>query len=432
MGRHILVLYVLLSVLCVHISTGGRLAHGQHIDLSNFSPVAVGYGGRALAMGGSCLAFVDDATAISCNPSGLTKVYNSQALFCGRFTFGSHQPHLSETAIDGAVLETARASRFVPELVALVFPLQQLNQNIVGGLAVREVFDLSHETLYKYGNLDDVDGQHRQIEKKENGTLFSLSAALGAEIATNISMGVSFNFLSGRDENRYTANSATNGESFVDSMYVFENKYSGFSLDLGLTAAVAHNLSLGCVVSTPYTLHLVNIRETRDQSLSKLDDLRLKLPMFMSIGAAYRPLSQLLLSADMRWLSWSRVSVDSTSYSITLPFEDVNTFHLGLEYLFSFDDMVIPLRAGFHTDPKITREFSAEEVADASVSADAQIRGNAFSLGTGLHFSNVAIELSAQYSFSKYKAQNVFEPDGEAWAVDERITNVLLSVLVKI
>ena len=168
MGRHILVLYVLLSVLCVHISTGGRLAHGQHIDLSNFSPVAVGYGGRALAMGGSCLAFVDDATAISCNPSGLTKVYNSQALFCGRFTFGSHQPHLSETAIDGAVLETARASRFVPELVALVFPLQQLNQNIVGGLAVREVFDLSHETLYKYGNLDDVDGQHGIFNRIED------------------------------------------------------------------------------------------------------------------------------------------------------------------------------------------------------------------------------------------------------------------------
>ena len=242
-------------------------------------------------------------------------------------------------------------------------------------------------------------------------------------------MGLALNFLSGRDEFSYIEKTvSTNEEEFIDSTYTFENKFSGFTCDIGLTTTILRKLSFGCVVSTPFTLKLVGITETIDGQTKDLGDTSLDIPMFMAIGAAYRPVNRLLVAMDFRWLSWSRIGIDSSFTAIELPFNDVNTFHLGLEYLFTSEEMTVPVRVGFHTDPRINSEFNpALTTEDAE-----QVRGIALSFGTGLSFSNIIFDLSIKYSFHKYKSKNFLQPEKESWDVDENSTNVLFSVLVKI
>jgi len=298
MGRFKLIFLIALNIILFNF----HIICAQQIDLSNFSPVYIGFGGRSLAMGGTSTAYANDATAIACNPAGLAKVYKPQIAFSGRFTFGSIQPQLDQNIDNTMVIETTSASRLTPEFASIVFPMLKFNRNIVGGIAVRNMFDLSQSIYYNIPISDQT--QTKEIEHKINGDIYAFSPSIGIEISPYFSMGFSFNFLSGRDKFSYlekTVNS--NEDEFIDSTYTFENKFSGFSCDIGLTTTIFRKLSFGCVVSTPFTLKLVGITESINNQNQELGDTSLNVPMFMSIGAAYQPINRLLVAMDFRWLS---------------------------------------------------------------------------------------------------------------------------------
>lgn len=401
----------------------------QQYDLSYFAPVAVGNGARALGMGGACVAAVSDGMAAAVNPAALTRISGSQALVAGRFTFGALSVHPSSPLPADVSLEGSLGSNLVPEYVGIVFPLSTSRRRITGALAVRGMLDFERSTLFRriIGHQFPINN-YRDVEQTRTGGLYALSAALGAELNNRLAAGVTINFLSGRQRVEWADRVAEESVERQQGAWRRENKFSGFSLDVGSTATVSRFLDIGLKLSLPHTLTFVRPTVVTNGVDSTSVDLNLKVPMFFTIGAAVRPSQRLCLAFDFHWATWSKASFDSDITVSGLPLADANSLHVGLEYLVPFKEVVLPVRVGFHTDPRLERQFATERPNHRGD----PISGLAFSVGAGIQASPVSFDLSVDFGLSEYSERNVFEEQAQGWSVKERTVRVVFAVQVKV
>ncbi|MCR4438937.1 MAG: hypothetical protein QHJ34_08065 [bacterium] len=401
----------------------------QQYDFSYFAPVAVGNGARALAMGGAGVAVVNDGMATAVNPAALARISGSRALVAGRFTFGGLSVDPSTPLPADVSLEGSLGSNLVPEYVGIVVPLSTMRRRITGSLAVRSMLDFGRSTLFRriIGHEFPIKN-YRDIEQTSTGGLYALSAALGAELNSRLAAGVTVNFLSGRQRVEWSDRAAEEGVEQEQGSWRRENKLSGFSLDVGCKANVSRFLDLGLKLSLSHTLTLVRPTLVAGGVDTTSADLNLKVPMFLTIGAAVRPAQRLCLAFDFHWAGWSKASLDSAITAPGLPLPDANSLHVGVEYLFPIREVVLPVRLGFHTDPRLEREFATEP---SSHRGDA-IAGLAFSAGAGIQSSRVSFDLSVDFGLSTYTGRNVFEEQAEGWSVKERTVKVVLAAQVKV
>ncbi|MDZ7412695.1 MAG: hypothetical protein ONB15_04070 [candidate division KSB1 bacterium] len=422
LGRHIVWGPVTMGLLV-------ELCAAQSFDIGYFAPTLVGSGARATAMGSAGVAAVNDGMAAAVNPAALTRIAGSQALVAGRFTFGSFSAQPRSPLPQDVSLESSLGSDLTPEFVGVVFPLSASGRRVIGALAVTNILDLGRSTLFRWivGREYPI-RNYRDIEQTLNGGLYALTAAVGAELNTRTSVGLTVHFLSGRQKVEWTERTATEGVETVQKSWRQENKFSGLALEIGSTARVGKSLDLGLKLSLPHTLTFVHPSFTASARDSVLNDLNLKVPLFFALGTSFRPWARMCIALDFRWAPWSEAAFDTVGWVPRLRLPDAHSVHVGFEYLFPIREWLLPVRLGFHTDPRAEYQFAAQEPEHWGD----PISGIALCGGLGVQSSLVSFDLSVDFGLSSYTGRNVFAEVPEGWKIKEQRIKVVFAAMVRV
>lgn len=363
------------------------------IDI-NSSPSLVGSGARALGMGGAFIAIADDATAASWNPGGLTQLERpeisavySMNWFSERFS----DTHFLRTDDDFCV--DPRNLNYLS--VVYPIPWTLAGRNLVVSLNYQHKLDFSREfdfrarqadmipipgaALYRFSTYD--------VSFNQDGSLATLSPALGFEITNNLSLGIAWNIWdsdivpgnewSSTTKRRYNMMFAGLGTfpGQMDTYEDFEN-FQGHNYTLGLLWKATRRLQLGAVYHSGFRARVDYTSLTIGHSpfllARRTSNLAIEFPKGYGIGAAYRfPGDKLTLSLDITRRDWNDyVQIDPrgglatrrTSPITGLPkwqsyHSPTYAVRLGGEYVFvnykkAKQDYLPSARAGFFYDPQ--------------------------------------------------------------------------------
>jgi long-subunit fatty acid transport protein len=316
-----------------------------------------GNGARAAGMGYAFTGIADDASAISWNSAGLTQLYSMEATIVGRLSAGNVDYDFGEDY--GWDITTA--ANFQINFASFVIPFSVGKFNVVGGIAYRTIYDFNKTINFDFG-----DGN--STENKHVGSIRAITPALAIQLAKSLSLGVAYNFYGGK----YQHSNDGTLDDYTDS------KFSGSSLDLGILFKPSDKFSVGANMNFPYT-------STRSYEMEG-HELETKVPFFWNIGAAYKVSDQFTLSFDYQARDW-RNSEDFEEED----YNNLSSFHVGMEYLIVTESIVIPLRGGYYTRPLGFKDYQDELVQD-----------NVFTLGAGLMIGSVVFDASFEFEPMAY------------------------------
>lgn len=350
----------------------GFLIAGFASDLqaSYYNFTYSGNGARAGAMGYAFTGIADDATAIAWNTAGLTQLYSMEACAIGRFGFGSWSYDGFEDASD---IETS--SRFQLNFASFVFPFKAGDFNVVGGLAFRNIFDFNNEYTVKLET-----GDHVYTHK---GGVNAITPAIAVQVNDMISIGAAYNIYFGSYD--FEETDELDDHKPVD--------FSGTSFDLGLMVKPNDQFSIGANLNFPYKLK------------EKIDDLdyeyEIEVPFFFSVGAAFMATDQLTLAFDYHSRAWSKSNCFEPDVGQEEVDADLNSFHIGMEYLMTSGDSVIPLRIGFYTHPIHVWDYKNDQIVNSVFTLGAGLVMNNFIFDGAFEFEPASIEFGEGYSLDQ-------------------------------
>ncbi len=311
-----------------------------------------GNGARSAGMGNAFTGVADDATAMSWNSAGLTQLYAMEASAITRFGFGN----IKFDGLDNAPAIDLK-SRFQINFLSFAMPFKIGSMTLVGGIAYRTLFDFNNEIIYHFDSGNETD--------KYEGAVGAITPAIGVKINDMISVGAALNIYTG--SSKYSETYQNDPSSDYDGA---KESYSGAGLDIGVLIKPSDKLSIGGNFNLPNKLKYESEGHKGE----------LAIPLFYSIGVGYRATDQLLIAVDYQSHDWSKS--DDFKDASKPDLYKLNSFHLGLEYLLMKGDAVIPLRAGFYTNPLFgTADKDNNQIVD-----------NVLTLGAGLIMNTVVID----------------------------------------
>jgi len=327
-----------------------------------------GVGARAMGMGGAYIAVANDATALFYNPAGLARVKRIE--FSGGLTHqrlrnktgdltlvGIQSPGINFN--DGRLQSNTRLSS-----ANIVLPVPTYRGGLVFAFGVNRVKSFDRAMKFSLG-----ENGPKGIESESGGIyLWSFGGAI--DISPNVSVGGAFNFWSGTDnyswlyENQY---------SNLDTLYRYKyddtikDRYSGFSLKLGVRVQPYKFLVIGSTIESPVTYTIKeDWTQTTDIVYYQPSDLvdqyydsgspeyKISLPFSLGLGVALN-FSNLLLAGDINYADWTQMEykrlaeMADANRVIKDSYTDVLRWHLGAEYL--FPTIGTSLRVGYYQNP---------------------------------------------------------------------------------
>lgn len=358
---------LLASLLSILLVAG---ASAQEIDFN-----LIGAGARADGMSGAFIGVADDATAVVWNPAGLASLERSEGSIVTRFVNRTWELQDSEASFEGD------DSHKVMNFASLAIPFASGGNNFVFALAYQRQVDL-------YGDFDDSDTTHR-------GGADTITPGIGFRVSPWLMFGAAANFWMGKWD------SESIGEDFI---LTDNTDWSGTNFVLGALIDFegrgdAPPLKVGVSMRTPFTLE-----DKRDITLSDPDGVEMdtadalyewEMPTMIGIGGSLRIGDNLTVAADYeaRMFGDSMVKTtfnysDGTSeegeFQLSSSGEDLNQIRVGAELLLIADFGVIPLRAGWKSNPTLLADYRADEKALDG----AQV------VGSGLIFERISIDIA--------------------------------------
>ena len=368
------------------ISLGLVFAQG---DAFNFS----GNGARSAGMGYAFTGVADDATAISWNSAGMTQLYSPEASVVGRVSFNSGElKNFENKLIDGVIYDAydiEYGSNFQLNFASIIFPFEISGNKVVGGVSFRNQYDFFLDRMDTY----KISGFEYEAEDVVEGGINTISPSVAVEINEILSIGAAVNILTGSEEGEGFDDGIANSEYSSDD-YSFD--YSGVAFDIGILVKPSNMFSIGANLNLPHTLTLdgtfpVFNPVTREFLGSFDGEFDLDVPFFFSVGAAVHATDNFLLAFDYQSRNWSNAELDGEEFFT----EDLNSIHVGLEYLLQSGTAIIPLRAGFYTNPLFILDNDGDQVST-----------NVITLGTGLVLGNIIVDASYEFSGLDYELVN--------------------------
>ncbi len=394
------------TILLMLLITGSVLIAQSDIYQFNIQ----GNGARSAGMGYAFTGLADDATAITTNPAGIAQLGTFEFSFVTRadFGYGSFSfPDEYNWPINEATF--SEASNFDLNFASFVFPFPLGNMSAAVGLAYRRYVNFNLEQTVK------IDGQQQSDPYEVEGGIQTLTGAGAIAVTPNIFLGGAGNIFFG-------------SRQVVGSDFKLE--FSGFKLDGGLLFKAGEKFSVGAMITLPWTLG-------RTFSYPGLDDLPrdYSMPFTASFGATIRPLPALTLAADFRLRPLSKVSYENAQNETIEGFwENVNSFHVGAEFVIPIGAIALPLRAGLYTLPTVAKDFNANNPPDYE---GEQITGIVLTGGGGLVLGAIVLDLSMElgiigdyYVYSQFDDFNTGEPI--PWTVSQGFFRINMGVVVHI
>lgn len=384
----------------------------------------LGGGARAAGMGGAYLGIAEGEMAYSWNPAAMiytdkTKIGIQLVSIADKFSSVSIQenyylypePNIQPTEIE--------KGHFSLNFGGFTAPFTFMEREWAIGGGYRNVFDMvtEYETPGFAGTTNSL-AQDRGVD--------AISVAIAHKVMEGVGIGLTGNAYIRNSEYNYYEGAAylfiTAGQdtSIVDAWNNFNSHFSGFNLDLGISADFGM-IKGGAVIHTPYDLKqdgkwIFSI-VIPPEPIGFVDRVKYtyNMPLSYSIGIGVVPVENFTLAFDFdgRPLSdvdvhtdWEQIIIPDTTFN--LGWEDVNQFRVGAEYILDADFADIPVRTGFRNAPsigkqtlEIVREISGPDTTYAFTEGD-QITTSIFTFGTGLYFERVWFDVAYQFGTSSY------------------------------
>ncbi len=366
------------------------------------NPNPVGSGARALGLSNAFIAVADDATAASWNPGGLTQLQKPELSFA--FESISHSSSSKNRISDGKSGNFRGSDSWDFEdfnYASIVYPFVYKNKTHM-------VFSLNYFKLFRFDEEIELpvsltDGFFSSSGIRDNateGTLSVLSPAIGVDISSNLSVGITFNIWNQGitdsssfeiKEKRRTTTSffgTTNSDLHSTSTSRYEVE-DGYSLVFGGLYRLNPKWTIGTVMKPAYTLDLDNDRTFNSidtisgdiDNLSEQNNAELHFPWILGLGISYHPKDPLNVSFDITWTDWSDFTLEEdsedfnprlTSQAFGNDLKDAYSLRLGIEYVLEFEKYLIPLRCGIGYDP-IPGIDEIDEIFTINVGAGLQV-----------------------------------------------------------
>jgi len=403
-----------------------------------------GGGARAAAMGGAYVAIADDAGAGYWNPAGLTQ--NDRVYTGLQFRYQRHRVQNkldSPEPLDILYDNVSRQNIWDLTFAAFNAPLMVKGQRFYLSASwmraqddnflasqdfpsVAGIFLNVPDAPSLSGYLTNVESYS---ESKGGAKVATLAAAtqlkeevFSAGFALNIFIG------SGYDSTRTTLGIDRIYQQLqIDEDVTNRKDYLGVNFGLGFLYQ-ADQYSFGLAVKSPFKLQTEFDRRVANFVYERTADSLLfrstgstlfkfksktEMPVQVAFGVAYRPQENLILSADYEFKNFgaSKVLIQedvldprSDYVSQDPQWKDVHQVRLGLEYQVATSFGIVPLRAGFRTEPLPYRQITNAVDSMSSLTGgnltytlgDQQF-GQVYSLGTGIHWNQVRLDLTYEY-----------------------------------
>ena len=397
-----------------------RLSPEVEAVLRARSSLDVGSGARAYGMGGAFLARADDATAASWNPAGLSYLRRPELSLVGaRNSFASE-----EVRPASAFVETEKGVGRVADFVAATYPVNIGSVSGAAQVSYQRVINFTTDRLAENPDIIRTGGASGGFDVIAFGT--------GFRAFDTLRVGGTIN----RWTNGYTQTfireprvGRTRGRVDQVSNYAL----SGWNANLGVIWEPLPSLNLGLVGKTPFTADVRLRRERTDlhpsgtaftRNSASSDHVRLDLPGAMGVGASWRPLGQLTLSADYTRTFWSHARIrnfftlaptedgedppspqESGDFYASLPYptftttaNDSDQIRAGVEYVLIGDRVRWPIRAGYFSDRQTYR--------DATGSSP---RFNGATVGLGVGVGPLLLDVAFVYESGDYVDSSQFQ-----------------------
>lgn len=393
-----------------------------------FSRSSIGFGARALAMGGAFTAIADDITALRYNPAGLAQLIRPEISF-GASYWGLSLKN-SGASIDSANWASIQVGPINPnegliglDYVGLAVPFRLAGLPVVLGMAyekkISNMLKMGYDQTIEYSG--QVGSPERGISALEttsfknsggiNNATISLAVRptgflhVGANLNWNrINMTESWDYIY---ERSYYDSGGVYGETLLEYSWLETLKVDqGLSYDVGVLLKF-NFFSLGVVfkkdwharLASPYIYerHFTDMEGVKeDLVLTGEDGGELFWPYSLNAGLSVRPMDPLTISMDYGLSKWSEGQIawddwPAVGFPIRVDPQDSRVLRLGIEYLVFFNNVAVPLRIGGFRDSSIGLDTSGDYYDFWGLT-----------LGSGFSAKNVVLDLAAVYRFGDY------------------------------
>jgi long-chain fatty acid transport protein len=445
----------ILSAVAIVVVGWGAVTAVAQTQIPLINPNFYGGGAKAAALAGAFIGVADDGSAGYWNPAGLT--LNDRVYTMIDWGFGKQK--VTNTLTSNQELSSLYNNISDQTVTHFCFISFQAPVHIKG-----QMFHLSaswnrgtydtYEANYQTTDFSDIPpdptGQIELLNYEEYALRYG-----GPEVAT-LAVATQFKeevFSAGFGLNLYTGNAYDSTQDIIDVNETLfgttipirvaqdnsdQQAYSGLSFNIG-GLFQTQQLNVGLNVHTPYTLTTNNdMRSARTVSQITSDSIlqinqtsvlidtktKLDMPLQIGVGFAYRPQENLLLAVDYEYKAFSKSDLfvqedvldpKSEFVSTGLNWKDAHQIRLGFEYQINVGWGTVPVRAGFRNESVPysnlinVRDYLAIESPPTTYDQGDQVTGEVYSLGTGLFWNKIRLDLTWELQTLVYYSSGVIE-----------------------
>lgn len=265
----------------------------------------IGYGAESVALGGADVAVAADTMALNTNPAGIAQL--------GPRSLDIYQAvahALDVSHADGFGNDRAVSNHFIP-LAGIGYVSRPTASRCAWGVA----FFGQGGAGFVYNSLNTAFGTVDELSSLVR--IVRLSPGIGCQTESGLHLGAALAL--NHADIRQKIFPATSAGPFFGSDLKGASGW-GATVKMGILAPVSDRLTIGASFTPKVKLplsggRLVSNQTAAGRGLVTYRDIAidgLVLPTEVSIGAAWRPVPNWLLSAEVTWLDWSKAATRST------------------------------------------------------------------------------------------------------------------------
>ncbi|MBI3872892.1 MAG: hypothetical protein HY304_07440 [candidate division Zixibacteria bacterium] len=448
------VAFLIVATASTLVGTGNLCAQGvlgNSFQNWNF----LGGGARARGMGGAYIGVSDDAYAGSWNPAGL--VYNEGVLMALNYSFSHYKLGLDNAPLGQAFHPDSRDAGF-SNLGAgsFVAPLKIMEQEFVLSAFYNRIQDVYSAGTFT-ADIDPKLGAPFTASYEMKGNVAIVGGSFGTAITHRLTLGGTLGLItgSGAESHIIDLDSTRDTASFSELTKWTDRSnlhYHGLTATFGAMYK-AGRWSAGAILSPGFELtQNLDFRAVRSSIHDQIPyfspyllgplkgtDRKIEIPYTVGVGGSYHLTENVLVAADYQFRAFhdgTPLAKDSTSsYRIQneprepkSPIESqpvdwysLHQVRLGAEYRHATSWGTVPLRLGVRNEPMlfgkdgrvnavfeqriangVEADFPFFIPMNASAYGGSQVNGWTLSLGSGIQWSQVRLDLAFEWTGYRY------------------------------
>ncbi len=380
-----------------------------------------GIGAKATALGGAFTAYADNPFAIYYNPAGLTQI-DSFMVSAGTELLDPHLKLSNFKATDWAgnkvqpygkdILDES-PTLSVPHIgLAMPFPT---NKRLVFGIAVYVPYGLhikwDNNPINNPGAYNSFESYYLRMVA---------TPAVAYKISDKLSIGFGFSIgksKSGSQRRLYAPSMPSLNNRIIKGSLTDDANYS---FNVGIMYKPIKQLAIGVAYRSRTKTNFKGTVEV--VGLQKVDaTTSIDHPDQLQIGVRYMPSDKVSVEADVVWTHWSLIDqytihfkqplLGKTKEVFARNWKNTKRIKFGIEWKAA---KFLALRAGYYYDPSPIPDKTFDMLwPDGDKKT--------YSIGAGLNFGKLSIDLALQYTISEYKR----EIGGESSELNNSYSNPL-------